>query len=169
MNTINIQLDNIFKATSKSKIPTIEALTRLLETHGALYKAYLYNNLENITEETIDNLISLISIACTIEKITLNSIEDNANKGFIFGVNEVNTILKSNRTKLLNEYSVNIGIISNFVQEYEKNKEQSSRDNVMDSINNAIYGLMYFLAYVSRDTISINNVINEKISISLTE
>lgn len=39
----------------------------------------------------------------------------------------------------------------------------------MDSINNAIYGLMYFLAYVSRDTISINNIINEKISISLTE
>lgn len=164
MNTINIQIAKVEHTMTIDNRGIFKRLGKLLEEHGELYEAYLLNHQENIVEEAIDNLIVLVSLAHEINKDSLFQIGHITNKGFN---NESNTSSEDN-SKLLMEYSILIGKMSDCIQKHEqivssRYKGGITSEETLLSISNSIFKLMNFVSRISKDSSFINQLIIDKV------
>ena len=167
MESINIQINKIVEAMTIDNRGIFKRLTKLLEEHGELYEAYLSNDMNKTVEESIDNLIVLISLAYEVDKNCLNTLQLLINESYDKGIADNNIMWKSDKTHLLMAYSVTTGAVADIFQKYEnvissRYKGAATADVTLASVCVAIQSLVYFISFVSKDSTLINSLMVNK-------
>jgi len=164
MELLNIQSNKVAEAMYIDKRGIFKRLTKLLEEQGELFEAYMLNDITSVIEESVDNLIVLISLAYEINPESLPMVQEVANEGLEKAFDDMLTVTKNDRNFKIMNYSVAIGYVADFFQKYENvassiYKGKSTAEETLLSVNTAIFNLMNFVGLLCKDV----NIMNEMI------
>lgn len=164
MNLLNIRSGMITEAMEIDGRDVFKRITKIQEEHGELNEAHLEGDMLEASEEGVDNMLVLASIAHMLDKNSLPIVELHVNNAFQAGINDTLQTTELQLCHLLMNYTVRLGRLSEAVQKYEKvgasaYKGTITLEETLQEVYNSLDKVMFYVGKICKD----HNLINELI------
>lgn len=167
MNLLNIRSGMITEAMEIDGRDIFKRITKIQEEHGEINEAHLDGDMLEASEEGVDNMLVLASIAHMLEKSSLVAVEQHVNAAFQAGVNDSEQFTELQYCHLLMNYTVRLGRLAEAVQKYEKIGASAYKgivtlEETLQEVYNSIDKVMFYVGKICKDHTLINELIVKK-------